>query len=47
LSKYFDFDSNGNIDQEAEKLLNELKNVKIRRKLPAANIFEFEASFFY
>ena len=42
--KFFDMDHNGNVDKEAEQLLEELKNVKIRRKLPAENIFEFEVS---
>ena len=41
-AKFFDLDSNGNIDQEAEKMLNELKKVKIRNKLPPSNIFEFQ-----
>jgi hypothetical protein len=42
LNKYFDLDSENKLDKESEKLLNELKKVKIRNKLPSENIFEFE-----
>lgn len=41
LSKFCDLNTNGDIDVEAEKLLNELKNVKIRKILPASNIHSF------
>ena len=44
LMKYFDLDSNGKIDKDAEKLLNDLKRTKLRKKLPSSNIFEFEVS---
>ena len=45
MSKFFDLDSSGNIDIEAEEMLNELKNVKIRNKLPPSNVFEFKVLF--
>lgn len=44
MTKFFDLDSNGNIDKDAERLLNELKYSKIRKKVPASNIIEFVVS---
>ncbi len=45
LRKFFDLNLDGTIDKDAEKLLNDLKHIKIRKNLPSSNIHEFEVNF--